>query len=463
MPRLCLFTAAVLLVACSDRPSEPPRHLLLISIDTCRVDHLSAYGYDRPTSPTLESLAADGVRFERAFCQVPDTTPSHATMLTGRYPFVHGAANGVPLREGIPTLAEILAARGYRTAAFVSGFTMTAEASGLDRGFDPYDDALDRRGTETAKEPNERRAEGTTDRALAWLSEQGEEPFFLFVHYFDPHARYDPPEPYLGAFPPRGAGRARLPLDQIPPYARIGRETDPAVFVARYDGEIRYADDQIARLLAALEDRGLREDTLICVTADHGESLTEHGNFFTHGWRLFEPSLHVPLVLSCPGRIPSGRGIDEIAGLVDLVPTLAELLAIDLDPEQEVDGRSLVAAMRGRTASRPGHAIAKTTKSLTYRHLTEERGYRDHYAVRALRFKYLHSEDGETTFLFDLERDPGELRDVKESHPAQVERLRGVLAHVLGDSATSAEFLPQASEEERARMAERLRELGYLR
>ena len=393
----------LLLVGCGDSSPPLPQRVLLISIDTCRADHLSLYGYPRETSPTLERLATDGVVFDQAFVQVTDTVPSHASLFTSRYPFVHGTANGVALRDEFVTLAELLGQSWLGTAAFVSGYTMTAAASGLYQPPEPFDRIFE----------------------------------------------VETPEPFL------------LPMNKIPPYARIGKETDANVYISRYDGEIRYVDDQIARLVDALERHGVLDDTLIIVTADHGESLTEHGFFFAHGWRLFEPSMHVPLVLRYPAGLPRGHRVDGIAQSIDVMPTLLELLGIDAPAE--VDGVSLMPLIHGREPVLNPYALAKTTKALTYLNLELDRDLHDHYAIRTREWKYLHGEDGGTFALFDLVNDPGEVLNIAPNEVARVTELRQLLLHVLeAHQVDPSEFLQPLEDDDRRRLEERLRSLGYI-
>ena len=451
----------LLLVGCGGSSEPPPQRVLLISIDTCRADHLSLYGYPRETSPTLERLASDGVVFDQALVQVTDTVPSHASLFTSRYPFVHGAANGVALREEFLTLAELLGRNGLGTAAFVSGYTMTAADSGLDQGFQTYDDELTQAGGPTAKLPNERPADETAERALAWLDRHAAEGFFLFVHFFDPHGLYQPPEPYDRMFEAESPQPFLLPMNRIPPYARIENENDANVYISRYDGEIRFVDDQIARLVDALERHGVLDDTLIVVTADHGESLTEHGFFFAHGWRLFEPSMHVPLLIRYPSGLPRGRRVDGIAQSIDVMPTLLELLGIDAPAE--IDGVSLMPLIDGREPALNPYALAKTTKALTYLNLEIDRDLHDHYAIRTPEWKYLHGEDGVTSALYDLVSDPEEALDVAAAEPDRVTELRQLLLHALEThQVDSSEFLQPLGDDDRRRLEERLRALGYI-
>lgn len=460
LPLVCALSA---LGGCSSRP-DAPRRVLIVSIDTCRVDHMSVYGYRRATTPFLQELAGRGVLFTQAFTQVPDTTPAHASLFTSRYPFEHGAANGVPLRDEFTTLAEILGGEGFRTAAFVSGWTMGIAASGLAQGFDTYDDEMTHAGSQIAGRPNERLAAETTDRALEWLKANaaGDVPFFMFVHYFDPHGRYLPPAPYDSLFPPEDPGLRLLHRRQIPDYARIGDETDVAVYEAMYDGEIRYVDDQIRRLLGALEARGLSEDTLVVVVGDHGESLTEHGVYFSHGWRLHDPATRIPLIMSYPGRLPAGKQVGDLAQLVDVMPTILDLLRIE--PPGEAAGQSLLPPIQGREWPGNPWVLSRTTKSLTYLYLKEQRDdVFDHYAIRTTEWKYLHSEDGKAHQLFNVQKDPQELNDLSRTHPDRVEELRDLLSLALSDRELDVTgFLDSPDDAQRKEIEDRLRSLGYI-
>jgi len=445
--------------ACSEAVPAPP-NLLVVSIDTCRADHLSVYGYGRATSPALEALAARGVVFDRAYAQVPDTTPSHASLFTAVHPAVHGSANGVPLDEGATTLAELLRDAGYRTAGFVSSATMSRRQSGLAQGFETYDDALthDPQGVGRAVE---RRAGETTERALAWLDGAGGEPFFLFVHYFDAHTRYDPPSPYdelfLGDLPEPDP----IPEERIPPYARLGDATDLEHYKALYDGELRYVDDQLGRLIGALDARGLDDDTLVVVTSDHGEDMGEHGVYFSHGWTLFDPALHVPLVFRYPPGLPAGRRVEALARSTDVMPTILELLDVGFDGP--VQGASRVAEMRGAPATGELTALAKTTKTKTYLKLDVDRDIEDLWALRSGDWKLLSSDDGERRALFHVATDPGEAEDLIERRRAEarlmideLDRARAELAERRGG------VVPLDGEELEAARRE-LQALGYVR
>jgi len=310
--------------------SERAPSVLLITVDTLRADHLSGYGFPRPTSPNVDALASRGVLFERTIAATSATAPSHASIMTSLYTREHtiGTGNGETRLEGSTTLAELLLNAGYATAAFVSNFVLERRV-GLDRGFEVYDDEL------PSSELNrplivERIAEETTVRALAWL-QGAERPFFLWVHLQDPHGPYRPPEPHSGHFAPsvnpgeavlpvlRGnSGRGGLPAYQALPGLRRASE-----YRASYADEILYADHWLGELMAAVGDQ-----TIVLFTSDHGESLGEGGSYFVHGTSTLPVQAHVPLILRAPGLEAERRS--ELVSHVDIMPTLLELTGLDV-------------------------------------------------------------------------------------------------------------------------------------
>lgn len=400
---------ALLAASCAaPDPSGPvrPRNVLLVSIDTCRADRLGAYGHGPAETPNLDALAAAGARFERAVSPAPLTLPAHSSMLTGTYPSDHGVRDNFHHRpEGFPpTLAERLGAAGYTTAAFVASFVMESRF-GLDRGFSTYDD-----GDLTESSGvflNERDATTVTDRALAWLAGRTEEPFFAFVHYFDPHAPYAAPDAFS----------TRIP--------------DP------YDAEIAYVDHELGRLLDFLDDEGLADATMVLVTADHGESLGEHGEP-THGYFAYQSTLRVPLVVRAPGH-PPGKVVREPVSLVDIVPTVlawAQLPAPDGAPGVDL------------AADPPRRALyAESLYPTKY-------GCAPIHAVVHGDDKYIRTTLPE---LYHLGRDPSERENLFERAPAGVARLEARLDAVLARSAAAT-----ATQEAGAEEVERLRALGYL-
>lgn len=312
-----------LTAACSGMgvDTEPP-NILLVSIDTLRADHLGTYGYSRPTSPNLDALGRRGVVFEHAVTTAPWTLPAHASLLTGRYPAFHGLQDdGVTLAPEVPTLAESLDALGYYNLAVVSHLYVSSEF-GLARGFDRFDDSLIAGGAENPD------AQQVVDRFLESMARRPPGPFFAFVHFFDPHWDYTPPDPYSTRFTdPAYAGPVDGTLRSLerffPPTAPMAL-ADLRQAVALYDGEIAYVDAQIGRLFDEMEQQGWLQNTIVILTADHGEEFKEHLHL-GHGKSLFEEQLHIPLIVAGhPAFGPNTRRADLVS-LIDVAPTLLEL------------------------------------------------------------------------------------------------------------------------------------------
>lgn len=347
--RALLIAATLLLPACH---SAPPKGVVLVIIDTLRRDHLGAYGYAPATSPHLDQLAAEGERYGSACAQAPWTLPAVATILTGELPHVHGAGRGAdgihPVRRQIVTLAERLRAAGFRTAAFVN-VVFCDPSSGIARGFEVYDF-----NTSDASNVIRRDAAATTDAALAWLSEHARESFFVVVHYFDCHLSYDPPPPYDGMFEPDGERPLRRGFGSVRDLRAIrsGRlRLDPRKvqsLVARYDGEIRYVDEQFGRLREGLVRLRRWDDSLVIVVADHGEEFWDHGGF-EHGHSHFTELLGVPLLVRRPDG-PSGVVRTDRVRQLDVAPTILAFAGLPLPAD--LPGHDL--ALGGA-----GHAIAE--------------------------------------------------------------------------------------------------------
>ncbi|MEW5978594.1 MAG: sulfatase [Acidobacteriota bacterium] len=298
-------------LAGSDRT---PTNVLLVTIDTLRADHLSSYGYHLKTSPRMDRLAEEGVRFEKAYTVIPLTGPSHFSLFTSRYPQEHGARiNGVSVPDKAKWifLPQIFKAAGYHNAAYISAWPLTDHLTHLDRWFDVYDEELNRSYQWLN---SSRYAEDVTPRASQWLRKKRKEPFFMWVHYFDPHSPYD----FRKAFP------ADQPSGNAVP-AVEWRDAKMRDRIRSYDSEIAYTDYHLGRLLDTLDELGLRDSTLVVVTSDHGESLGEHG-YVGHGRHLSEAIIRVPLIMRWPGVIPAGRTISAQATLVDLAPTVVDLV-----------------------------------------------------------------------------------------------------------------------------------------
>ena len=391
--------------------------LLLVTMDTTRADRLGCYGGPRGLTPALDVLAERSWVFERAYTVAPMTLPAHATLLTGELPPVHGVrVNG---RHRLPddswTLAEHLRESNYQTAAFLSARVLDAQY-GLNAGFDVYDVGNDRLGGRAAWRP----APATTDATLEWLSQIGEEPFFLWLHYFDPHTPYETP--------PDLAGR----------------------FESAYDAEIHQVDRHLDRVLRALETSGRVNDTVICVTADHGESLGEHGEK-DHGYLLYDATVRIPLLLAVP---EGGAGrVRGAVGLGDLAPTLCELLGVDPMP---CSGSSFAHWLG---ASDPG--LAGSEDDVADGHYVESYtgyfslGWSPLEAIVRAPWKYIDSPAPE---LYHLDQDPGELEDRAAAEPRLVAELAAELRAIRSRSRRAGSAAFEIDEAER----QRLQALGYL-
>ncbi len=402
--------------------SAAPVNVLLVTIDTLRWDRVGAYGYAKAATPALDALAARGARFETAIAHTALTAPSHASMLTGLIPPRHGVRdNGAfVLSADIPTLATMFEKAGYETAGFVSGFPLDRRF-GFAAGFSVYDDRLPRGQAAGSRAYVERRADDTTSRVIAWLDGHptpqpatGPRPWFLWIHYFDPHAAYEPPPEYATKF------AANL-----------------------YDGEVAFVDAQIARLVQSLERRGELTRTVVLATADHGESLGEHGEQ-THGIFVYDATLRVPFIVAGPG-VPSGVTPTVVARGADVMPTLIDLAGIAVPAG--LDGRSLRPAIAGRTLS---DAPVYIEGLVAERHL----GWAPLHGIRTAGWKFIEAPRPE---LYDLSADAGEAANRIDDHRDRADALRPLL-----EAAMKAPPAATASARPDAEAAARLRALGYL-
>jgi arylsulfatase A-like enzyme len=425
-------------------PREGLPNVVLVTLDTIRAERLGTYG-GRASTPTLDRLAQEGVRFALAISQVPTTTPSHVSMFTSLYPFSHGAKNGLPIRPGLLTLPERLRELGYHTAAFTSAYTTKSNVTGLGDWFDTYVDSLNPWIpflAADAVEPlavyrladrltgNQIPAPLVNDRVFRWLRGPPPAPFFLWVHYFDAHAPFEPPDAWRDL------------------YSRAG-DTGAERALALYDAELSFVDAQLGELLEALRSSGALADALLVVVADHGEAFgeptlhPEHG----HGRTLYDSVLRVPLLFWGPGRVPAGALIEAQVETIDIAPTVLELLGGPV-PEAFA-GRSLAGLLRGRPAERVAERLAY---SQTANHKRPRR-----YSVRSTDWKLHVNVDAAEEELYDLAEDPRELHNRIGDAPAVADRLRERLFTTMTvDGEADAEGA--LSED----AADRLRALGYL-
>ncbi|HYN20281.1 MAG TPA: sulfatase-like hydrolase/transferase [Thermoanaerobaculia bacterium] len=419
------FVAMLYLAGCSrtETTAAPvASNLVLITLDTVRADRLGCYGYAKAETPWLDRLAQEGVRFAQASAAVPLTLPSHSSLFSGLLPPHHGLRNNGAgsFPEGTPTLATVLSSQGYRTGAFLGAFVLDRRF-GLSRGFQTYDDEIERAPGASVVLEAERPGREVMDRALAWLEQEDPRPFFLWVHLYDAHAPYVPPSPQRE----RHAGRP-------------------------YDGEIAAVDEQVGRLLKVLESRGLAGSTVVAVASDHGEALGEHGEL-THGLLLYEPTLRVPVLLRGPG-LPAGRTIETPVSLVDLGPTLAGLLGKSLSAPASgaLDGRDLSAGLREGKEPPPSDLYAESQYPAVF-------GWSPLSALRRRNLKYISSSEPE---LYDLDRDSREKVNLADISEAQT--VEGFAAQLAAIESGAVETQPMSAGVTDAETRARLASLGYL-
>ena len=401
----------------------PPPNVIVITIDTLRADHLGCYGYKQIKTPNIDALAADGARFERAYTSVPVTLPSHSVIFTGTYPMYSGmhdfAANKLNATQ--PTLAGVLKDQGYTTGAVIAAAVLDSRF-GLNRGFDFYYDHFDfNRLLETNLDEMERPGNEVADVTLDWLSKNYQKKFFLWMHLYDPHYPYRPPSPYSEEYKDRP-----------------------------YDGEIAFADAQVGRLIQFLKDKDLYENTLIVLSGDHGESLGEHGEK-THGFFIYNATLHVPLIFHLPEQHlpgqPAARTVPDIVNLADLMPTILQVVKVDVPPQAQ--GRNLLPLMIAKPDELRG-LYAETFLPRLHFNWSELRGVEtDNY----------HFIDAPKPELYDLKKDPGETQNIIATKKAVAEELRAKLAAIIRQYSAGQELAEKTGLD--PALMERLKSLGY--
>jgi arylsulfatase A-like enzyme len=429
--------------AVSREAGEAPS-VFLITVDTLRPDHLGCYGYARATSPSIDAFAREAALFEDCYSQAPTTRPSVATILTGFYPHeCRVITNSDNLPQLLPTMAERLKEAGYTTLAVSSNFVLGPN-SGFNQGFDVFDNRLEE--LEAVRRVPERTAEKTTDAVLNLLRENRGRKLFLWVHYQDPHGPYTPPRPFDTTFMDQTRKPRLLTLNRdlsgkggIPYYQQIGENRDAGFYEARYDGEIAYLDTHLARLIEALKQMGFYDNSLIILTADHGEGMGEHDYYFAHGEYVYNSLIRVPLIIRWRAAC-SGRSQDPV-GLVDIMPTVLEVAG--LEPEPGLRGRSILARGGGP------------------RSIFSEMSGKFSMIGDGLKMIY-HGDEGEL-MLFDLRNDPGEehnlITDARLSKAAKSLAAQMDEAREADHFGTNLESAPaNLSDEDKAK----LRSLGYI-
>ena len=395
---------------------DPKPNVLLVVVDTLRADRLGCYGFREDTSPNVDRLASDGILLEKMICQVPQTLPSFCSILTGTHPVTHGVrVNGFfSLSSRAVTLAEILRDEGYRTGAFLAGFPLDSRF-GMDQGFDTYSDEMvshrtmlglneqddgsfDWLGHDTGSFENT--ADVVTNRFLRWLDDNGDEPFFALVHYFDPHHDYAPPAAFRG--------RYRHP----------------------YSGEVAYTDQQFGRILDRLREQGLDENTLVIFTADHGECLGEHRRFY-HQDQMVAAAINVPFVARLPGKLPKNSRIPGLCRTVDIVPTILDL--VDVDIPDCVEGSTLIPDIAtGCVQGRSCYFETLFGKLESGTGITRLGFQEENWKLVLNRLENpAAGKAKEHVELYNLAADPEERNNLRATYPEERDRIRSLLKKFL--------------------------------
>jgi arylsulfatase A-like enzyme/Tfp pilus assembly protein PilF len=403
----------------------PEMNVLLFTLDTTRADHLGCYGYNKARTPNIDGLAAEGILFRNATAQVPLTLPSHSSIFTGTYPYVHGVRDngGFYLEPDKITLAEVLKEKGWATSAFVGAFVLDSRW-GIDQGFDHYYDNFDFAKYKTISLDSVQREGGEVIQAFFdWFRTNGDRRFFSWIHFYDPHTPYEPPEPYKSEYSGRPWGL--------------------------YDGEIAYVDSLIGKVLESLREKGVLDRTIIIVAADHGESLGEHGES-SHAFFIYDATVSVPLVLKLPGARSKAAVVEAQVENVDIMPTLLGLLGIDIP--KEVQGKSLVPLLAG---DRAGDDRMAYSESYYPRY---HYGWSELKSLRTSRFQYIQAPRPE---LYDVVRDPMERSNIFGRDGSQAERFVREMKRIEERSAGHGEASPAPRQMDDDAL-EKLKALGYV-
>ncbi len=415
-----------------------PPNIILITLDTTRADRMGFLGSERGLTPNLDALAKQSVVFTRAYAQVPLTTPSHAALLTGTYPqFSHLEDLGALLRPELPYLPDLLHKHGYHTAAFLGAYILdpAATAPGFQRGFDVYDANFhQRKPGEDRYKSVERRAEDVANRALGWLSHHQQRPFFIWLHFYDAHDPYDPPEPFKTHY-----------------------ASEP------YDGEIAYTDSIVGSFVEVLRKHGLYQNSVIAIAADHGEAFGEHGEE-RHGMFLYDETIHVPLLLKLPAGRLGGKRVEERVALAEVAPTLLE--AGGIPAPATMQARSLFPLMDAAKIDRAKMDAAKSAADDKGKTLERPIYSETNYAHRAFGWSELHSwRTGKYLYveapkreLYDQSSDPDSIKNLAPAAKAVADTLESQLAD-FQQKTSSVRTEPTKLD---PTQAEKLRALGYL-
>ena len=396
-------------------------NVILVTLDTTRADRLGCYGFSRIETPVLDGLAARGVKFERCIAQTPLTLPSHSSIFTGTLPFFHGVRDngGFILPEEMTTMAEVFKGGGYATSAFIAAYVLDSKW-GLNQGFDYYYDRFDLSKFEKISLGSvQRPANEVLDEALRWLGENKGSKFFTWIHLYDPHTPYEPPQPFAERYPK-----------------------------SPYLGEIAFVDSELARVERFLEENGLAQDTLLVIAGDHGESLGEHGES-SHGFFIYQEALHVPLIFVTPMARFRGLSVPAVVSLVDVMPTLLEMTGLPVPPE--VQGESLVPLFFKPEDDRVRYAYSETYYPRYHYGWSELSGFQND------RYKLIIAPQKE---LYDLTSDGDEMRDLSSAKPGVLAELEKAAAKFVAERSENAHQVDYRQMDPETR--EKLAALGYI-
>lgn len=476
-----LFPCALLLVACGETAPVPAgRSVVLVTIDTLRADHLASYGHPIDTMPLVESWARKGVLFEQAWAPMSQTLPSHASLLTGLEPRNHAALeNYYKLPADVTTLAEWLGEQGWETCGVV-GALVLADESGIAQGFDTWDQP-EGEWSADAVHPPERSAAAVVDAALSWAVQRddAQRPYLLWVHVYDPHGPYEPPEGFR-ATRDRGALVQHV-ATQLDEFRGLNREREytssawwsrhpdaPSLdsaerYVAdtrwNYVKELEYTDRELARLFEGLERRGMLDDTVVVLASDHGEGLFEHGEK-GHGVHVWEELTRVPLIVAAPDGALAGTRVEAPVSLLDVMPTLLSCAGVEAPPD--LDGRDLWSGLvAGAPTGSPQHPVFLERPHFSEERMLKRMGPYSEWgvlsAVMSDGFKLVRSAKGAEQ-LFDLSADPSESADLAAARADKRAALAALLDTWLAEHPTEP---PGARVDVSAEQLKRLEDLGY--
>ncbi len=460
-----ILTALLFLIFSGCRRNEyDPRfkNIVLISLDSLRADHVGCYGYEFPTTPSIDRFAEDAVKFNNAYATAPWTLPSHGSMLTGLYPIVHKGDNiKSPMAAFPPTLAEVLGDFGYKSAAVVSA-PFLLDRYKLNRGFDYYDQSI----ADAKNNKNGKHGKNTTRKGLKYIDKMKGAPFFLLLHYWDIHHPYNPQKEYIDIFDPDYKGNIDgFNIQDREDFVPGMNPGDLKRLLALYDGEIRYTDDSVGAFLHGLALRGLDKNTIVIITSDHGEEFLEHGGR-AHLAQCWEETIRVPLLIKTPWINPVNSSFDSPVSLIDLFPTIPALLGLEYENPQ-LQGISLFDYISGSSPLPKRELFAETRLGRVSALRKEKKGAWTAMITSDLK-KYHYFRHPKLGFrkLFDLGKDPGEKTDIFQEAQDSANLAKTLDDHRKLMIRTRAKMRRGAGESDKIKVdkdfEDRLKSLGYI-